>query len=282
MNLLIKIFLCLHNFYSVVPIMCTPIQCGTEIKPYVNGAIPDNIGENISEKNQEYCELTAQYYAWKNEVCDYYGFCHYRRFFCFDDRIKKTYLPIGRLKEKQNVLFGSETIITELCRNYEIILPRAEDMGISVAEHYRTSAFHDIKDLKLFLDILYEKYPELTDSAKAYLSQNRQYFCNMFLMDWQHFNEYCGYLFGILEEFDRRKIRHGSFQADRTDGYLGERFVGIYLDYARRNGAKIKEIARIDINCTLKKRLGYYIFPPESKRRFFTKKVVKNWRNRKV
>ena len=40
----------------------------------------DNTGDNISEKNKKYCELTTQYWAWKNVEADYYGFCHYRRF----------------------------------------------------------------------------------------------------------------------------------------------------------------------------------------------------------
>ena len=43
----------------------------------------DNDGENISSKNPMYCELTAQYWAWKNADADYYGFCHYRRYFDF-------------------------------------------------------------------------------------------------------------------------------------------------------------------------------------------------------
>ena len=34
----------------------------------------DNIGNNISEKNSTYCELTAQYWAWKNDTdSDYIG-----------------------------------------------------------------------------------------------------------------------------------------------------------------------------------------------------------------
>ena len=62
----IKIFMCCHKDFDTVPPLCTPIQCGSAINSPVDGALPDNIGDNISEKNPEYCELTAHYYAWKN------------------------------------------------------------------------------------------------------------------------------------------------------------------------------------------------------------------------
>ena len=48
------------------------------------GFFLDNEGANISSKNKSYCELTTQYWAWKNVDADYYGFCHYRRFFSFN------------------------------------------------------------------------------------------------------------------------------------------------------------------------------------------------------
>ena len=61
-----------------------PVQGGCALgrKPLV-GMLRDDDGENISKKRNEYCELTTQYWAWKNLKADYYGFCHYRRYFCF-------------------------------------------------------------------------------------------------------------------------------------------------------------------------------------------------------
>ena len=272
----IKIFLCCHKSFSIVPPLCIPIQGGRAINLAVPGVMGDDCGDSISEKNREYCELTVQYYAWKNENLDYYGFCHYRRFFCFDESVRYPYLALGKLSEKQQKRFlGDLQTAERLCESFDMILPRSEDMGVTVKEHYCTSAHHHSEDLALFMDIIGEKAPHLLPFAEEYLPQTKQYFCNMFIMRRELFNEYCGLLFPLLEEFDRRKTPHGSFQDDRTDGYLGERFVGIFAAYCRTRGMKIKELPRLDISCAMKKRLMFKLFPPQSKRRFLAKKLVK-------
>ena len=92
------------------------------------------------------------------------------------------------------------------------------------------------------------------------------------------FFSYCEILFPLLEEFDRRKTMHGDFQSDRTDGYLGEVFTGIYITYCRTGGARIKELPRLDVSCSAKKQLLCALLPPESRRRFLAKKLAKKKR----
>lgn len=81
----IKIYVVCHKPSYVPPNpYLYPIQVGTALaKEALEGMLHDNEGDNISKKNKSYCELTAQYWAWKNEEADYYGFFHYRRYFSF-------------------------------------------------------------------------------------------------------------------------------------------------------------------------------------------------------
>ena len=64
--------------------MIIPIRCGAVYDNRENISIAgDDTGDNISSRRNEYCELTVQYWAWKNVDADYYGLCHYRRFLIF-------------------------------------------------------------------------------------------------------------------------------------------------------------------------------------------------------
>lgn len=46
-----------------------PIQVGTALsKSPLEGMLHDNEGDNISDRNKSYCELTAQYWAWKMKM----------------------------------------------------------------------------------------------------------------------------------------------------------------------------------------------------------------------
>ena len=113
-----------------------PIQVGKALHPDLNlGYQPDNDGENISEKNPYYSELTAVYWAWKNLKVDYVGLVHYRR-----------YLGMKHGKDKWQCLLTKEEAQT-LCKKHDIILPQKRRYYIeSLWSHYEHT--HDISHLE--------------------------------------------------------------------------------------------------------------------------------------
>ena len=92
----VKIIVATHKKYEMPQdAMYLPLHVGAEGKTDQNGNPldlgyqKDNTGENISNKNAAYCELTGLYWAWKNLDTDYTGLAHYRRHFG-----KKTKAPL--------------------------------------------------------------------------------------------------------------------------------------------------------------------------------------------
>lgn len=61
-----------------------PLQTGCKTNSKIPGFHHDDTGDNISDKNKWYAELTGNYWVWKNYLpvhpeVEYVGFCHYRR-----------------------------------------------------------------------------------------------------------------------------------------------------------------------------------------------------------
>lgn len=209
--------------------------------PIPEGMYCDNQGDNISEKNKSYCELTTQYWAWKNMEADYYGFCHYRRFFSFSNKklpesewgtIEYDYLDAKAQKELQL----NETDMTRFIRKYDFIIAKSinvRQLGArSVRAHYENAAELHVRDVDILLDVIREKYNFLYKTALQYFKGQKFYPCNMYIMKRELFQKYSELLFGILEEFEKRAdMSEYSREGYRTPGHLGERLAGIYYEY---------------------------------------------------
>ncbi len=80
----IKIFVAHHKpWYIYEDDVYVPIQVWKKKSKIDLWILWDDTGDNISEKNDNYAELTAQYWVWKNydlRDVDYVWFCHYRRY----------------------------------------------------------------------------------------------------------------------------------------------------------------------------------------------------------
>ena len=231
----IRLFVCCHQ-RSHVPEhpLLNPIQVGTALADTrFPGFLYDNDGENISKKNRSYCELTAHYWAWKNAEADYNGFFHYRSYLYPGLKAKQPYRLEGKPTLSLLKNLGYESF-GPLIRQYDVILPKGENMFVPVREHYATAPFHHREDLELVEQIVRERHPEMSEVAERYLAGTVCYFGNIFIMRRQVFRDYCAWLFPILEEFDRRANTDGySIQERRVDGYLAERLLGIWWTYAQ-------------------------------------------------
>ncbi len=267
----IKLFVCCHRPVDVPkhPLL-VPLQVGAALADSrFYGFLHDDAGENISRKNRSYCELTAQYWVWKNVRADYYGFFHYRRYLYPDVNAKWPYRVEGRatLSLLNKVGYGE---LGNLIPQYDLILPKREDMHIPVREHYAQAQFHHRKDLELVAQVVREQNPEMAQATDQYLSSTACYFGNIYIMKRNIFYDYCAWLFPILQEFDLRKDVSGyCFQEQRVDGYLAERLLGIYATYYHKS--KVLELPRLHFFENpvelIEKRIVNLLFPPGSVRR---------------
>jgi lipopolysaccharide biosynthesis glycosyltransferase len=231
-----------------------PIQAGAAIADKkIENMLYDDTGINISKKNRSYCEMTAIYWAWKNDVADYYGFFHYRRYLSFSD----TVFPANPFAE---VIFNNNRdivkktgLLSDTMRNiiekHDVIVPRKGGFAerYSMYNHYKVSKLHKIKDFDFILNYIKNKYPEMTSACNIYMHAKTGYFCNMFIMKRDIFYAYCKWVFDILEHFENNTdISNYDIGSYRVLGFLAERLTGIYLCYILAdNNYKYLELQRI-------------------------------------
>ena len=215
----IKIFVVCHkpSFVPENPYLF-PIQVGAALsKRRLDGMLHDDEGDNISSKNKSYCELTAQYWAWKNIEADYYGFFHYRRYFSFDPDLTRDdgwgNIAYERITEKVlEEIKLQPNAMRDLIQKYDVIsvkgrrYPRIKQKGntLNVYQEYGIADFQHRADLDVVLDVLGEKYPEFKQVADEYMHSNVAYECNMFIMKREVYHAYCQWLFNILFEAEKR------------------------------------------------------------------------------
>ena len=278
-----ELYICCHKFYQVPehPLLL-PIQVGAALTHIrIPGWLHDDEGENISRLNRSYCELTAQYWAWKNSTAEYIGFFHYRRYLYPDCTATVPYILRNRPTNELLTKLGYEDF-EHIIHPYDVIVPKGENMYLSVREHYQHGRAHFAQDLALMEKILAEKNPDYRWAMEKYLSGSVCYFGNMYIMRRELFEDYCAWLFPLLKEFDSRvKLNGRNPQQMRVDGYLAERLFGIYLT-KRQAEWVLLELPRVHFeenrSVRWKQKIINILLPPGSKRRYKIKKM-KLYRN---
>ena len=229
-----------------------PVRCGAVYDERENvDMLGDDTGDNISEKRMSFCELTVQYWAWKNVKADYYGLCHYRRYLSFcDKRHKGTpelhYQVQEKLITKKTIkkygLHDSEQMRNSIISS-DAILPCAWDTSTFVGPKGTTRSVYEMwkshegiligkNSLDITMNIIHQNYPDVYKSAKKYI--NGKYVCgfNTFVMKKELFFSLCEFEFNILAELENQlDVSNYGKELSRTFGFIGETLVGIYMQY---------------------------------------------------
>lgn len=193
----------------------------------------DDTGDNISEKNASYCELTGLYWAWKNLDADYIGLVHYRRHF-----------GIKRKEDLSGILTYRQ--LQPMLEKYRVFVPKKRHYYIeTLYSHYAHT--HYAEQLNITREIIAKKYPEYVASYDKIVKQTWGYMFNMMIMDRNLLNEYCTWLFDILFELERQMGTQelSAFQG-RFYGRVSEIIFNVWLDEQIKNGtlkpSEIKEL----------------------------------------
>lgn len=205
----VKIFVSYHQTESIFQTeVFNPLFLGSN--PIATGifALKDNMGINISNKNNYYGELTGQYWIWKNLLpsidSEYIGFFHYRRFLDFNIS------NISNIPFEEKIIIDfkkmfetySEENIMNFAENFDVILPHKKIMDCNVYEQYVNQ--YAKSDLDLALEILEDLYPEYKSAAINFMSSSAMYNHLVFLMKKEILFEYFEWIFSILFVLEQR------------------------------------------------------------------------------
>lgn len=214
----ITVIVATHKAYPMPDMQIyLPLQVGSAISP----ALPyarDDTGQNISEKNKSFCELTGLYWGWKNLDADYIGLCHYRRYFAG----RHFGVKAGRIL--------TEDEAQRLLPKTDVILPKKRHYWIETNYSQYIHAHHR-EDLDTTRQILSEDYPEYLPAYDEVMGKTSGHRFNMLIMKRELLDAYCGWLFDVLFRLEERLDISGYDPVSRrVFGYVGERLLDVWIE----------------------------------------------------
>lgn len=246
---MVKLFIVTHNENPLLSNeLFIPLQVGKN-DDITKTILRDNTLDNISDKNSNYCELTATYWIWKNiKDTEYVGICHYRRYFNFFNPLynlkpsaqkKINSIDFSKTKTFHSDAKKMQKKITSILKEYDIILSRPYKFNdTTLTKNYCDN--HRKTDWDLTKEIIIEKHPEYKESITKHLDDGRLFHIgNMMICSKEKFDAYQTWLFSILFELESKiDIPKDQYQA-RVFGFISERLINLYVYH---NNFKIKGI----------------------------------------
>ncbi len=195
-----------------LPEYVNPLQVGAANTDSRIADLTDNTGDNISDRNYNYCELTGLYWTWKNVLSDaktseddYFGFCQYRRM----------------------MLFSQADLAGLKAGNIDVVLPYPLAYEPSIEEHHKR--YLKDADWNTLLSALEEIHPEHAAFFPKLLEGRYMFNYNVILARKNVLRDYCEWLFPVLRKVEETSEPKGCDRKDRYLGYMGETLETLYF-----------------------------------------------------
>ena len=173
-------------------------------------ALRDDVGDNISAKNKQFCELTALYWLWKHAKEDIIGLAHYRRHFLLPKDWK-----------------------TRMMDNaIDVLLPVPLYVAPSLEDNFKSR--HDPLDWEFMMKYLKNSYSEDFLEACAFFKGNLYSPCNMFIMKREVLDDLCTWLFPILFKIAEHGGIKDNTYLNRYPGFISERLISLFFELNRK------------------------------------------------
>lgn len=196
-----------------------PLQVGAAGNETIPGFTRDDTGDNISDKNDMYCELTGLYWGWRNLTdTDYIGLVHYRRLF----------------RGRNGAITGKEVLKTLETHRIIVTSKRRYFIETLYSHYVHTHAAEEIDKTR---DIVKWMYPSYIGDYDKVMERTWGYMFNMFVMPKDMADRYCSWLFSILDELTAAIGTEERSDFDRRyPGRIGELLFNCWLEHQLDSG----------------------------------------------
>lgn len=250
----IKILVVSHKNYKMPKdFMYLPVGVGSKKNELNKIFVLDDTGDNIAKRNNQYSELTALYWAWKNLEYDYLGIVHYRR-----------YMALKKCKSLDGIL--SEEQVSRVLEEYEIITARPQMYIESIKNHYvkchKTQHDNCRRQIEILGEVIKRRTPMYYEYFQRVMNSHSAHMFNMFIMSKENIDDYCNWIFPILFETEIL-IDKADLGYERLMGSLSEFLLDVWI---LKNNKGVKNMYLYQTEMDLFKRVQRFLY-----RRFFEK-----------
>lgn len=186
------------------------IQAGAALTESRIADITDERADSLSMQNALYCELSASYYIWKYDISNIKGLFHYRR--------------VLNVTEEQLYLLETGKI--------DAILPLPFVCYPDASGQYGRYLLPE--DIRAMLRVLREHETEDMPEIERILQSPYLYNYNMLIARREAFDDYCGWIFPLLEEITDRCEKEDRERLPRYAGRIGEVLTSLYFMLNKR------------------------------------------------